>query len=344
MTRIVLLDKEDFGYSDFQSKPLGGAQTALIELVTAFAHLGCMVSVRNRTIKFYAEGLIDWQNIESAEIPDGDLYIVSRAVDLLALVPPRKPKLLWLHNHAKYLLRPKTLFQLIRYRPLLVFSGSYHRSTFPLRMFFQSKIIPLGVSKVFFDVAGLRKAPGPKVIFTSNPLRSLRWLIDKWIEIRKRVPAAELHIFAGPVVYGSWGEAVRPAMQEVLNYAREKERFGIFLREPVGKLELAQELFNCRAMFYRGDPAETFCLSIAEAQAMGVPCVVQDYGSMRERVKHLETGFICNNDDDFISGCIKILNDDDAWLSFHVKLLQARNIWSWDRVAKSFVDVAYELL
>ena len=33
-------------------------------------------------------------------------------------------------------------------------------------------------------------------------------------------------------------------------------------------------------MLYKGDPGETFCLSIAEAQALGIPCVVQPIGSL----------------------------------------------------------------
>ena len=38
-------------------------------------------------------------------------------------------------------------------------------------------------------------------------------------------------------------------------------------------------------MLYRGDPGETFCLALAEAQAMGVPAVVQPLGSVAERVR-----------------------------------------------------------
>src|SRR5205807_893259 len=64
------------------------------------------------------------------------------------------------------------------------------------------EIIPYGVLDVFRH-AEARQPPPPRAIFTSNPERGLDWLLGLWAErIAPAVPGAELHIYAGPAVYG----------------------------------------------------------------------------------------------------------------------------------------------
>ena len=58
----------------------------------------------------------------------------------------------------------------------------------------------------------------------------------------------------------------------------------IKLFDPIPKNELFKKLRESRVMLYQGDPGETFCLSIAEAQALGVPCVIKPIGCLGERV------------------------------------------------------------
>ncbi|AMQ57492.1 hypothetical protein [Algoriphagus sanaruensis] len=100
--------------------------------------------------------------------------------------------------------------------------------------------------------------PGHRAIFTSNPLRSLDWLVDRWIDIRKEVPNAELHVFSGPTPYGNWGKSVSDRMQMAIQYAKDYSDFGIFLHDPVSKAELISEIQKSRVMLYRGDVAEIF--------------------------------------------------------------------------------------
>ena len=64
---------------------------------------------------------------------------------ILNKIKARK-KILWIHNEAKYLLYWHRLKYLLRYRPIVVFSGKYHKSTLP---FFiptgGRKVIPFGI-------------------------------------------------------------------------------------------------------------------------------------------------------------------------------------------------------
>src|SRR5438067_133829 len=73
-------------------------------------------------------------------------------------------------------------------------------------------------------------------------------------------------------------------MREVLDRADTLRNRGVHRHDPVGREELAAVLRRTRALLYRGDPGETFCLAVAEAQAMGVPAIVQPLGSLGERV------------------------------------------------------------
>ena len=74
-------------------------------------------------------------------------------------------------------------------------------------------------------------------------------------------------------------------------------------------------------MLYRGDPGETFCLALAEAQAMGVPAVVTPLGSVGERVVDGVTGRVVRDDDSFVAAAIAALRDDALWRRWHLAAL-----------------------
>jgi glycosyltransferase involved in cell wall biosynthesis len=89
-------------------------------------------------------------------------------------------------------------------------------------------------------------------------------------------------------------------------------------------------------MLYRGDLGETFCLALAEAQAMGVPAVVQPLGSVVERVVDGTTGTIAPTDREFAEAAVALLRDDDLWCRYHRDALASQRGLSWDEVAAKF--------
>ena len=95
-------------------------------------------------------------------------------------------------------------------------------------------------------------------------------------------------------------------MNKILQNALGMHYKGVFLHEQVSKRELANVLLKTRALLYRGDPGETFCFSVGEAQAVGVPAVVKDIGCVSERIIDNETGFLAHNDDAFVEKTIKL--------------------------------------
>ena len=266
-----------------------------------------------------------------------ELYIGSRSHRVIGLVRHACRRVLWLHNPASYLKKPRCLGRLVRYRPILVVTGAYHATTIPWWLPRSGReIIPYGVLN-HFRTAVPREPPRPRAIFTSNPLRGLDWLLDLWVErIRPAVPQAELHIYAGGAVYGLAGTPRARRMDEVLARADALAAFGVRRFSPVGREALAAALAGARVMLYRGDPGETFCLALAEAQAIGVPAVVKALGSTPERVIDGVTGRVADSDDAFAAAAVVLLRDDELWRRWHLAALERQRGLSWDTIGARF--------
>ncbi len=272
----------------------------------------------------------------SADVPAAcDLYIGSRGHRVIGLVRRARQRLFWLHNPAFYLKKPRNLWRLAWYRPILVTTGSYHHADGPaVAALRRAQDYPVRVLDRFRHAAP-REPPPPRAIFTSNPLRGLGWLLDLWVaRIAPAVPGAELHIYAGGAVYGAKGPS--PQIEQILARADALAACGVRRFAPVGHSALAPALATARVMLYRGDPGETFCLSLAEAQAMGVPAVVTPLGSVAERVIDGATGRVATDDDDFVAAAIAALRDDALWRRWHLAALAEQRGLSWDMVAAQF--------
>ncbi|HEX3881639.1 MAG TPA: glycosyltransferase [Stellaceae bacterium] len=316
-----------------EAGPLGGAETAFVALAEALAARGHRVLARSRCAGPVAHNGVEWAPL-SAGVPEScDLYIGNRGHRVIGLVKRTGRRVFWLHNPARYLRKPRNVWRLAWHRPVVVSTGSYHASTVPGWLVSGGRrVIPYGVLDRFRH-AEPREPPPPRAVFTSNPMRGLGWLLDLWVtRIRLAVPEAELHIYAGPAVYGQAGGP----MEAVLGRAESLAAHGVRRHAPVGRDELARVLASARVMLYRGDWGETFCLALAEAQAMGVPAIVQPLGSVGERVIDGETGRVVANDDEFVAAAIAALTDDAVWRRWHRTALDRQRGLSWDDVARRF--------
>src|ERR1700730_3392227 len=317
-----------------ETAPLGGAETAFVALAEALAARGHRLQARSRCRAAIVHKGVRWAPL-SRDLPGAcDLYIGNRCHRVIGLVRRAKRRLFWLHNPAGYLKKPRNLWRLAWYRPTLVATGAYHAATIPRWLPCGGReIIPYGILDQFREALP-REPPPPRAIFTSNPLRGLDWLLDLWAaRIAPAIPQAELHIYAGGAVYGI---AAVPRMDEVLARADMLAAFGVRRFAPVGRHELAAALLGARVMLYRGDPGEKFCLSLAEAQAMGVPAIVKPLGSAGERIIDGKTGRVGQDDDGFAAAAVGVLRDDELWRRWHLAALARQRGLSWDTVAARF--------
>ena len=346
MARIVLADDGiEFDDLTARERPLGGVESSVVFLVEELARRGHDVLVCNRCPRPGRRNGVEWRSIHGgdgtpfANVPHAaDLYIANRGDKLIGLVPNARRVAFWTHNPARYVLKPRYLWKLWRRRPTIVFIGDYHATTCPAWVPDGGRrVIPYGIPDLFRAATPLPAPPAPRAVFTSNPLRSLDWLLDLWAtRIRPQVPGAELHVFAGAATYGAVGAAKQDLMGEVLSRAAAMQGLGVVVRGPVPKDRLVVEFRQARVMLYRGDLNETFCLAVGEAQASGVPAVVGDLGSVVERVADGETGFIARTDDAFVEAARRLLSDDALWRRQHEAALARQRAWGWPEAAAAF--------
>jgi glycosyltransferase involved in cell wall biosynthesis len=338
MASVVMADDGiAFDGAMAETAPLGGAETAFVALAEALAARGHRVEARNRCRTAVVHKGVRWAPL-SRDLPHAcDLYIANRSPRVIGLVRGARRRVLWLHNPAFYLKKPRNLWRLAWYRPTLVVTGGYHAATIPRWLPCGGhEIIPYGVLDRF-RTALPREPPAPRAIYTSNPLRGLDWLLDLWVNgIRPAMPAAELHIYAGGAVYGLAGTPRAQQMDEVLARADMLVASGVRRFAPVGRQALTAALSDARVMLYRGDPGETFCLALAEAQAMGVPAVIKPLGSTSERVIDGVTGRVAQDDDAFVATAVALLSDDGLWRRWHLAALERQRGLSWDAVGARF--------
>ncbi|MGB0682536.1 MAG: glycosyltransferase family 4 protein [Magnetovibrionaceae bacterium] len=339
MARIVLADDGiEFDGRTPEERPLGGVESSICFLVEELAKRGHDVSVYNNCKAALDHKGVAWRPISGGLPEEADLYIANRGDKLILGMPKAKKTVFWTHNPAQYVRKWRYVRKLFVGRPPIIFIGSYAETTLPWYVPHGGKVvIPYGIPDIFRGYPKHETPPPPKVVFTSNPLRSLDWILDIWSEfVHPAVPDAELHIFSGAQTYGHVGDAKADPMARVLAQAEAMKDQGVILRGPKPKAELIEEMRSARAMLYRSDLNETFCLALGEAQALGVPCVVQPLGSGPERVRHGETGFVEPTREAFAQSAIRVLTDDTLWATQHAACIDTQGLWGWEQAAAQF--------
>ena len=325
--RIVMGTEDRYVAADaLGDQPLGGAETAFALLAQAFERRGHTVEVCGR-------------GAAASAAPAG-LVLANRVPRVFRRLPRQGRRVLWLHNPGRYLRKPRHLLPLLAARPRVVTLGPAHSASLPRWLPFRPVEIPLAVAPPFSDGAVRREAPPPVAVFTSNPLRGLDWLLELWsARIRPAVPAAELHLYTGAATYGG-DSRLHERAAPVLARAASLSGAGVRLRDPLPRPALAERLRAARVMLYRGDTGETFCLALAEAQAVGLPCVVTRLGAVAERVADGGTGVVARSDAAFADAAIRVLGDDAVWSAMHAAALARGPGPDWDAVAARFEALA----
>jgi glycosyltransferase involved in cell wall biosynthesis len=342
MARIVFADDGiEFDGKTLEERALGGVESSVILMMEEFAKRGHEVIVRNKCKAPMTYKGVDWAPIEQGLPDEADLYIANRGDKLIDLMPRAKKTVFWTHNPCRYMVKWRYIKKFWKVRPVIVFIGSYHAETLPNWVPDGGrKVIPYGIPDMFRHAVERTEPSAPRAVFTSNPLRGLDWLLDRWEnEIHPHASTAELHLFTGPAVYGSVGADKAAVMKKVLDRAESMKDQGVTLRGPVAKATLIEELQQARVMLYRGDINETYCLAVAEAQALGTPTVVQDFGSMAERVVDGKTGVVAQTDKAFSDGAVKLLNDDAHWAEQHKNCLAMQRNWGWEQACAAFEEL-----
>lgn len=345
MALRILLASEGprLGPEDVLRRPTGGVETAFALLAAALRRAGHDLAVLAGDAPAGAAGGLDWKPLPAGgDLGAFDLAIVNRVPRLFRALPPARRRVLWLHNPAGYLRKPRHLLPLLRARPVLVTLGPHHSATLPPwlpRWWTGGRAeIPLALAPPFDAAFPRRDPPPPVAVFAANPLRGLDWLLDVWRRrIQPAVPGAVLRLYTGA---GTYGGDVRLTARAAPVLAEARATPGVELPGPLPRRALAEAYAAARVMLYRGDAGETFCLALAEAQAAGLPAVVTDLGAVAERVADGVTGHVAADAEGFARAAIRLLTEDAAWTAAHHACLARGAGPGWDAVAARFVALA----
>jgi len=330
VARIVLAD-DGIAFDGRSRTGLGGAETAFLRLAESLAARGHDVAAFSNTNERSNVAGVEWAPV-SGPLPDtADLYIANRGDRVLDRVPGANRVAFWLHNDAAYLKKFRYLRRLWRRKPTLIFVSESHRRLAPSWLPDGGRaVIPLGLEDSYRHEA-LRAVPPPVALYAANPLRGLAELAALWPKID--VAGAKLVAHSGADLYAA-KPRTRAAMEAAL--ASVAGVTGIELRPFVRRDALIDVLRGARVFLYPGDPTETFCLSIAEAQALGVPCVVYARGALPERVIDGKTGFVAKSEAEFVDAARRLLSDDALWLDQHRACLATQSKRGWADMAADF--------
>jgi len=299
---------------------MGGTQSSVVHLAEALAERGHDVRVFNGVTKIQKTFGVEYQPIENARGQTrGDVGISVAAPKAFWLASFRTP-ILWLHNPLKGFrqLRHGSVLPMLKARPHFVLLGDYHDRNVPRWLPSGGRsIIHHGIAGAFFRERAAEVAPPPRAIFTSQPYRGLDWLLDLWSDVLARVPNARFDVFA-PKAHQANANAAKSALE------------GVLFRGSIARGGLVRELASTRVQLIPGHRDETYCLAAAEAIASGVPVVTLGEGSLSERVRDGETGFIAKDREEFVARTAALLSDDALWKQMHRACLADAGLATWD--------------
>lgn len=322
---------------DYEKRPLGGTESSVIQCARELARRGHAVTVYSNCDAPVTDRGVSWLPLSTPTRPETcDLFIACHQPKLFGFV--RKPRRLavWVLWPVSQLKHYKKLWPMWRYRPIPILMSLYQAKTYsPLLPKADPKIVlPHGLPD---DVRGrevLTAAPPRRAIFASNPHRNLRRLVEIWAQfILPRVPDAVLDVYGindvttNEETWKHWEGTLLPAGLPA------HVKASIRLHQPLSRTDLIRAMRESRVMLYLGHKAEAFCLSVAEAQALGVPAVVAPLTVLPERVIDGLTGFVRGDPAEFADCAINLLTDDALWHRQHAAALQHQQGISWSEFA-----------
>jgi glycosyltransferase involved in cell wall biosynthesis len=197
-------------------------------------------------------------------------------------------------------------------------------------------VIPLGIPD---DVRGrvpLPCAPARRAIFASHPQRNLRKLVEIWASsILPRLPDATLDVYGVHDLgerdgWQTWEGRFLPAGMSAAVKA------SVRIHRTATREALHDAMRAARVMLYPGHECEAFCMSLAEAQALGLPAVISPVAAVSERVIDGRTGFHRTDPASFAEAAVSLLSDDRLWETQHRACLELCQGVTWVEVAARF--------
>ena len=326
MAKIIFADRTGrYDGRDLERRALGGTESSVIQTARDLARRGHDVTVHSNCESELIDHGVRWRPLSMRPDETCDAYVAVQQPELLGFVPRPKRRAIWVLWGANQLRHYKRFWRLWRHPPKpILMSQSQVRDYWPvLPGRGEIALIHLPLPDAVRGHGPLAAPPPRRAIFASNPQRNLRALVEIWGErILPRLPDAVLDVYGvnnlkpGEEAWDIWAGDLLPAD------ASPALKASVRIHHPVPKAELIEAMRAARVMLYLGHKCEAFCLSLAEAQALGVPAVIAPVAALPERVIDGVTGFHHADPAAFAEAAIRLLTDDELWRRQHLAALE----------------------
>jgi glycosyltransferase involved in cell wall biosynthesis len=341
MAHIVIADSTNrYNGLSLATQPLGGTESSVCYMAAALAWRGHRVTCYTHSDRVVEHEGVTWRPLGTPRSETRAIFVAVQHPRLFGLVPNPERLIVWLMWRPNNLRHYKQLPRMWWYRPRPVFMSEHQAALYsPLLPSAEPRrIVPLGLPEAVRGQAPLASVPPPRAVFASNPVRGLKWLVELWArEIQPRVPGADLHVFGiqnYAYRYGEpWTTSLEPFLPPGLS---DVARASLVIHPTATREELWAAMRASRVMLYGGHKSEMFCLSLAEAQALGVPAVIKPVAVLPERVRDNVSGFIRSEDGEFAERAVALLTDDALWRRQHEAALAEQQGIGWDEAAAAF--------
>lgn len=165
-----------------------------------------------------------------------------------------------------------------------------------------------------------------RFIYTSNPVRGLKQLVNNFKFIKKEIPDAELFVYRGEEDFDS-------EHSELLNVIKSTEYIKFMGR--VENEELAEHQLAADFWYYPTSWQETFCISALEALAAGCICVTTNLAGLTDTIG--DRGILLNKEiysqeyfDEALQKIVEIAKNDNIKEQMRVKSVEwaMKQTWS----------------
>lgn len=319
-------------------QPLGGTEKAVASLAPALAQRGHDVCVVNRIEQGAMIDGVSWVPFDAPRPPKTDVVICVKKPQLMEEFPDVEHKLLWLATPAKILNKPKYQALMEKHNPIVVFMGDVHFRTWEPWKYFRKGIVTPGVRKEYLTDAPYEPVDPPRAIVTTNPLHGLDKLIDLWTgNIMDQVGGnAELHIYSAGLFKAQNGGTVPDKLQAVFEKVKEASEKGVIVHKPGSDIEMALAYRQAACHIYPGVETEMYCSTLAETQAIGLPCVARPIGACSERVKNGQTGFLVPDVESMANVAVHLLTKSASRENMSRDCRMMQRARTWDVAAAEF--------
>ena len=327
ITKIYFIeDSFDYNGENLNDNFIAGSEKTLINITNELGkNKSLLIKVFNKTSIPKIINNVYWHNISQIDRDDKPDFLISMSDANLFYKLNGRKNFLWSHSvqNLEKFIRKKQLIPFIKFRPVMILEGDYHfKSRGLLTSFFGKKILKIAPDYDFINTKiDINFIPPQNAIFTTRSDRNLQFLIKSWFKIKINSTNAQL--------------CINPPYT-LSNIEKEKN---IILRIKGDKKLLIKDLLNTRLFLSPGHIGEVFCLAAEEARELCIPIVTMGHGSLYERVEHNVTGYIAQNENDFIKYSNDILNDDEIFINLRKNLLQKKNTRNYLHVKNDFLKL-----